>query len=449
MNKLNSLCEKICEENLSYEEVVKLSESENIKIEDLLKSLKEYVSSPIEMSYFRDINNSNEKSKRKLPFLNPILLENGIKSYYLWESEFDHELMAKTVYSFCCTIGREAGSKLLVQKYNLPLEILLELHDFYKKIVKNEENITTSFVMPSVTDDFFKKLFEIKENKNLKEFTANDYALLIKIIIDNSYSKSQLNYSLLGYLTKNKINLSYYDEIRSIISICFDYIRKQKNEETKDIRNKENIENAESIIEDYISTGLSPEEYHEMFRVTTAKLEKSALIVKESNPILYNMYMETIARITKEREQIIKEKLEVLYNYLANGIEVNGIVRDFTIIDYYAYIDLDFNKLLTYVKVLDNEEMARVIKKFRLYNARYTYSISTIAKRMIETDFAIKMTDGQVKRISMEDKIMTVEYLKSNNVPLNERTIYLAFNLCLEGTLFQNLEEDLQNNMQK
>ena len=189
MNKLNSLCEKICEENLSYEEVVKLSESENIKIEDLLKSLKVYVSSPIEMSYFRDINNSNEKSKRKLPFLNPILLENGIKSYYLWESEFDHELMAKTVYSFCCTIGREAGCKLLVQKYNLPFELLLELHDFYKKIVKNEENITTSFVMPSVTDDFFNKLFEIKENKNLKEFTANDYALLIKIIIDNSYSK--------------------------------------------------------------------------------------------------------------------------------------------------------------------------------------------------------------------------------------------------------------------
>lgn len=449
MNKLNDLCEKICEENYSYEELVELSKRENITIESLLKALKEYVCSPIEMSYFKGINEINEKEKMKLPFLNPILLDHGIKTYYLWESDSQYELMSKAVYGYCCTIGKENGCNILAKKYRLPIEILYELYDYYNSKLKKEAPIISSYVLPSITDIYFKSLFEILNKKNIRNFNAEDYAKLIRIIKDNNFSKFQLHYSLLGFLTKNKMGTNNYDQIKKIIDICFEYIKRSNAQQLNSKKEKEKITNATELIKDFISSGLSLEEYHDTFRVTSSRIEKSAETIKLSNPDLYATYSNIVDKYKKEKESIIKSELEKLYNYLINGIQINGIVRPFTIIDYYMNINIDFSKILIYTQYLNDEAMENTIKRFRSANVRYTYSVKSIASRMLKTDFFVQVNSGELKNITMEDKVIAIEYLKNNRIPLNERTIYLAFNLMLDGSLIQLPEEEKKEILKK
>lgn len=437
-NYFSELCEKICEENMTYEEICSLCENEGIVLNRLLEFLKSFVEkrTKTEISVYNGI----VKSKNLfLGFYNPILLEHGIYSYYLWENEHEHSIMAKFVYTFCCTIDKETGCKKIALKYNLPLDKLYELHDYYKKQLVEEETIPRPYYVSSRTDVYFDKLIEMLKTNDKKDF----YKILVNIIKDNNFTKKQVSESLLGYLTKNKIGMRHYDSFRKIIDTCFEYIKKEKKEKESNNKDLLELEASRNIINSFINSELCLEDYCEVNFITNKKMNKAVTVIKENDIELYNLYINVYEARKAIRDEIIKGELLKLYNYLVNGIEVNNIKRDFTIIDYYKFINLDFRKLVTYFKLIDDEEIRCTINRFKNENIKYIYSVNAIAKRMMDTDFSIKTNDGILVPITLEERIMVVEYIKSIGVPINEYTIYCAYTLYVNKTLFELRDMEL------
>ena len=149
----------------------------------------------------------------------------------------------------------------------------------------------------------------------------------------------------------------------------------------------------------------------------------------------------------KKEYNRIKNKLEEIYDIYINelnnayrikeliihGIEDNGQIRNFELLDYFESTKLGLNEFLNIIiKNLSVNEL-RIVKRFVVENSKIIKS-----RQFTHVDKLSFLIDGKVESVTIEDEENAISYLKENNIPLMNATYKPAVKRYLKKRLINN-----------
>lgn len=149
----------------------------------------------------------------------------------------------------------------------------------------------------------------------------------------------------------------------------------------------------------------------------------------------------------KKEYNRIKNKLKEIYDIYINelnnayrikeliihGIEDNGQIRNFELLDYFESTKLGLNEFLNIIiKNLSVNEL-RIVKRFVVENSKIIKS-----RQFTHVDKLSFLIDGKVESVTIEDEENAISYLKENNIPLMNATYKPAVKRCLKKRLINN-----------
>ena len=177
--------------------------------------------------------------------------------------------------------------------------------------------------------------------------------------------------------------------------------------------------------------------------ITTTTFNQYIESIKELDTELYNKYNCYINNIHSKNFAILMSKVSNLIQLIKNGIEENGKKREFNIVDYYKYTSLSFDELIRIVNGKINSSDYRILRTFiakhkndkklspndihNLYNQKDMIGI--------EFDGNGNVIPGTGREITKEEKEKIIKYLKSNNIPITNKTYNIIFKRWLSGEL--------------
>ena len=133
---------------------------------------------------------------------------------------------------------------------------------------------------------------------------------------------------------------------------------------------------------------------------------------------------------------MISEEIEKIACLVTNGIELeNGEKRNFDLIDYYECTDIPPKKLYVYISAkrvlfgdLSRFDISEVKKYlFKITSNPFLQNPINIENKLSENieynckkDENGKLLPGTGETVTEEERVSLIEYLASNNIPLNE-----------------------------
>ena len=493
---------QVLKKGIEFEEVKKICYINRISYKEFLIYLKNYVltnGTQEEKEQYALFIEKIKKEKRKLSQLNPILLKLGIETMYLYENEEQRMQMGKFIFEYCQENGVTKGYKELSAQYGISINQISEMHNHYQ-IHSGNNHIHLQYPMstvsvPTKVDESFNKIIELltKEEQDLNKYKENNYTLsetlkseIQKVIDDSGYRAYELKERVLGYITKYQLDDIYYELLRNILSQFNKRIKNDNNDKFDSISNLitsyaesdlsigefcnkvgmsidsfyELIENVKiensrlynyfqnvilshETIVSFINSNFDLLDFRDKNNISTKNMTKLLECVKSNNEELYKRFNKHV----EEMNEIVVSKLQILVKYLRNGIDTNGIIRPFSIIDYFILVGLNFRCLMAYSMLLDDVDDRILTAKFYSKYEKYVYSLNTVQKNVANIDFSLKCLDKSgngenIITLTNEQKVNILEYLKSKNIPLNDYTIYEAFRLYATGSLLGYTEEN-------
>ena len=231
-----------------------------------------------------------------------------------------------------------------------------------------------------------------------------------------------------------------------------EYKREQKRVDTekrdgvlKDILDIYQFDDAKKLIEDYLENNDNNniDFYCKMAGITREEFKKKANIVRNGDPELYEKYSQVANKIRASRYMTLLGNVKRMVNYIKNGIEEDGVRREFDILDYRNVTKLSFDELARFISEnnsrleLSNEDMRtlRIFiaknKKFKAYTSRNkeVFVNSTIVMKA-------KTSDGEVLKEFTKDELQAViDYLEMHKLPVNDKTTNLVCKRYASGKL--------------
>ena len=149
----------------------------------------------------------------------------------------------------------------------------------------------------------------------------------------------------------------------------------------------------------------------------------------------------------KKEYNRIKNKLKEIYDIYINelnnayrikeliihGIEDNGQIRNFELLDYFESTKLGLNEFFNIIiKNLSVNEL-RIVKRFVVENSKIIKS-----RQFTHVDKLSFLIDGKVESVTIEDEENAISYLKENNIPLMNATYKPAVKRYLKKRLINN-----------
>lgn len=498
----DSIKEKMFKENLSLKETRLLCTKKGVSFKEFVNYIHFYLKNKgtkEELEQFNLKLEERAKEKRKLSQLNPILLKLGIETMYLYENEEQRMQMGKFIFDYCQENGVVKGYKDLSNQYGISINQISEIHNHYQ-IHSGNNHIHLQYPMstvsvPTKVDESFNIIIELltKEEKDLSKYKENNYALsetlkseIQKVIDASGYRSYELKERVLGYVTKYQLDDIYYELLRNILPQFNKRTKKENSDKFDSISNLitsyaesdlsigefcnkvgmsidsfyELIENVKiensrlynyfqnvilshETIVSFINSNFDLLDFRDKNNISTKNMTKLLECVKSNNEELYKRFNKHV----EEMNEIVVSKLQILVKYLRNGIDTNGIIRPFSIIDYFILVGLNFRCLKAYSMLLDDVDDRILTAKFYSKYEKYVYSLNTVQKNVANIDFSLKCLDKSgngenIITLTNEQKVNILEYLKSKNIPLNDYTIYEAFRLYATGSLLGYTEDN-------
>ena len=283
---------------------------------------------------------------------NPILLElNGKNTFKLWENEEEKQLVLKYIYDFCegCYYN---NTKIVRFASWLGVKAISHIEKYAKQYAieylgYNEETWNTKRDEQGVLS--LNYIF-----KNRKNQTKIVYDKLLEVdslddiisIIDNSGCNVQtLMHEISNYVIVHRDNnKDLIDKLKSKFKLYSDYKANQKNElkqQEKDalmkLKKSILIPKAIEIVRKFINDDSSNkiDDFCQKNNIDRNIFSDYVLLVKEIDDELYSLYSEKIDKFKKLGYVKIVGHIEIIIKGLKNGVEENGIVRPFDLIDYF------------------------------------------------------------------------------------------------------------------
>ena len=288
-----------------------------------------------------------------------------------------------------------------------------------------------------------------------KNFTSRTYQTLERIMRESDPNVIKKELIDKHITSKNIIDFCYLyhseysKEKQDDLEVkLLNYLAEAKTEEQAKIL--EIPQNILDLLNTYVKSGINLEACCNMYQYSFDTVKdyfkkfSNNSIVRQANE-KYKLEREAV----KKNKALYYHKLYLqLFNYIKNGIMVNGVKRDFTLVDYFClFPDAKLHTRKMYMTYLTNEEKMAI----SLFFAPLSLAKDLFAQDLINTTFeynTLKDENGlpvinSGTKLNQDDIGQIVDYFEQHSIPLNTVTLNVALQLYATNSLFLN-EDDLQ-----
>lgn len=182
------------------------------------------------------------------------------------------------------------------------------------------------------------------------------------------------------------------------------------------------------------------------FQTFCEKNGKNVIYFRRKASDLNNPYAQEVqVRIKKEAQE--KSELQILlceelYQSIRDGIMVNGIHRDFTLVDYFYYFgNLQIHKMRYHIMNLADPIKTTLCKFFKPLRFVNNVHVEAIRKSIYEYDslkdengFPIK---GTGKILTGEELNEVIQFFQENQIPLYDKLVAIALKCHANHSLYE------------
>ncbi len=299
----------------------------------------------------------------------------------------------------------------------------------------------------SEEDGLVAKLYmQLREAKTEQE--------IIKIFTDFNRPYYNIRHGLTNFVTSYNVPNEIRDEIFGKLKIYNDHLttdRNQTKEQEKEEEKNGKIKIATEVISAYARSDFeSVGDYCNNVNLERKVFDKHLALVKENDEKTYNEFLQHEENIkNRVRDDLVSRTLKVI-DMMKNGVVENGLKREFDLTDYYRYLPLGFDKMLRIVRDSINPEDYRnlgiyigTIKNDKELSENDINGIYTMKTTVgVQFDNENKAIPGTGREITISEKQNIINYLKTNNIPVTNKTYDLVYRKWLSGNLVIEQEKD-------
>ena len=203
------------------------------------------------------------------------------------------------------------------------------------------------------------------------------------------------------------------------------------------------------LIKELLLTSYDKDTFCKKYNIESQNFNQILASIKRYDINLYNKCVtELKTREDKNNIESINMIKKLVY-YLENGVNINGLVRKFDILDYYFLTDIPHYKIMDLPLQLKGKSL-KLLKNFveKNKNGKYELTLISVDKVMNERniygckfDENRKYIEGTGREITALEKEKIIEFFNEHNIPLLDKVYYTALrryasaNLCIENDI--------------
>ena len=182
----------------------------------------------------------------------------------------------------------------------------------------------------------------------------------------------------------------------------------------------------------------SIDEFCEVMDITKKEFYTAFERLESLDEEMYLKIRDKINNLKKQRYAILSNKVNTIVDNIINGIKVSDDeVRSFEILDYFLATKLDFNDFLDIYLKINPKASKEQLKSIKIFFAKNKLT----TKIKISTELSgstVFMINDMPYEVNDDEKRDTINYLKSNNIPLYTKIYKQALRRHINGNLIKD-----------
>ena len=326
----------------------------------------------------------------------------------------------------------------LVKKLGIKRHLIIKYYNGYVDVCeKREKDKWAARVLPKLVclgsnSLSYNTLRELSATEDEKEIISilDNVPMTISRLLQAVYSDEQRK--------KLKWYARYKNEQRKLE-------REKRADTLKDILDIYRFEDAKKLIVDYLDNNgnNSIDFYCKTVGITKNEFNKDVEMIKEYSPELYERYFNKAQSVSANRYMALLASIKKLVNYIKNGIEEDGVIREFDVLDYYKATKFSFDDLIKFISdnnnrlELSNDDI-RTIRIFIAKNKKFKAYTDRKKEVFVNSTIIMKVKIGdreELKEFTKDELQAVIDYLETHKLPVNDKTTNLVCRKYASGKL--------------
>ena len=326
----------------------------------------------------------------------------------------------------------------LVKKLGIKRHLIIKYYNGYVDVCENREKdkwaerVLPKLVCLGSNSLSYNTLRELSATEDEKEIISilDNVPMTISRLLQAVYSDEQRK--------KLKWYARYKNEQRKLE-------REKRADTLKDILDIYRFEDAKKLIVDYLDNNgnNSIDFYCKTVGITKNEFNKDVEMIKEYSPELYERYFNKAQSVSANRYMALLASIKKLVNYIKNGIEEDGVIREFDVLDYYKATKFSFDDLIKFISDnnnrldLSNDDI-RTIRIFIAKNKKFKAYTNRKKEVFVNSTIIMKVKIGdkeELKEFTKDELQAVIDYLEMHKLPVNDKTTNLVCRKYASGKL--------------
>lgn len=259
-----------------------------------------------------------------------------------------------------------------------------------------------------------------------------------RLFSENDISTNNIS----SFVYSSNKNLSSEEQTKMYNDIMSKRLAYQKKAaEIRAMNKPKQTKNYEAIFLDFINGSYSSiKEYCKKIGISPTTFQ--SYLKKLDNKELLEQVNQKIMEMKQNRKNNLKDEFELIVYYLNNGIEENGILRKFDLIDFFVYFpDLNFQIFYNeFIPVSDRNLLFQFFAPLKASYHRYDNNFNE--NRIINSHISIENKFGK-KVFTKSELTYIMDFFRKYNLPKSDYLFNIALKRFMDGTLIlEALQED-------
>ena len=317
----------------------------------------------------------------------------------------------------------------LVKKLGIKRHLIIKYYNGYVDVCKKWLPKLVCSGSNSLSYNTLRELSATEDEKEIISILDN-VPMTISRLLQATYSDEQRK--------KLKWYARYKNEQRKLE-------REKRADTLKDILDIYRFEDAKKLIVDYLDNNgnNSIDFYCKTVGITKNEFNKDVEMIKEYSPELYERYFNKAQSVSANRYMALLASIKKLVNYIKNGIEEDGVIREFDVLDYYKATKFSFDDLIKFISDnnnrldLSNDDI-RTIRIFIAKNKKFKAYTDRKKEVFVNSTIIMKVKIGDkedLKEFTKDELQAVIDYLEMHKLPVNDKTTNLVCRKYASGKL--------------
>ena len=317
----------------------------------------------------------------------------------------------------------------LVKKLGIKRHLIIKYYNGYVDVCKKWLPKLVCSGSNSLSYNTLRELSATEDEKEIISILDN-VPMTISRLLQATYSDEQRK--------KLKWYARYKNEQRKLE-------REKRADTLKDILDIYRFEDAKKLIVDYLDNNgnNSIDFYCKTVGITKNEFNKDVEMIKEYSPELYERYFNKAQSVSANRYMALLASIKKLVNYIKNGIEEDGVIREFDVLDYYKATKFSFDDLIKFISdnnnrlELSNDDI-RTIRIFIAKNKKFKAYTDRKKEVFVNSTIIMKVKIGdkeELKEFTKDELQAVIDYLETHKLPVNDKTTNLVCRKYASGKL--------------